>query len=90
MWTQDHLEQPLLAAALALLQLSCAKPMVPGSGRRVSRSYLWNSRFVKALILGLHRGWCIPAGVCPCFLECNPGTLSASLFYKKGTYPQNS
>lgn len=46
----------LLTAALALLQLSCAKPTVPGSRDfflEHSRSYLWNSRFVKPLTLGL-------------------------------------
>lgn len=69
---------------LPVLHRAVPNPPFPRWGC-VSKSYLWNSRFVKPLTLG-PRPTCAPESPCQRVLKCNPGTLSEPLFYKKGTY----
>lgn len=54
----------------------------PQQWRRVSRSHLWNL-FVKAFQAWAKADASLPGSPCPCFLECNPGTLSSSLFLRR-------
>lgn len=81
-------QPPPPAAALAFLQLSCARPKVPEI-LEVTCGTL-GLRSLRLQARAISRPTC-PARVSPrpCFLKCNSRTLYASLFYKKDTH-QNS